>query len=309
MYNYNNFIKDVLTVRNNTKDNFTHSPSYINEYKGKTFVIKYGGSIMEDENAKKCFFQDIAFLKKLGANLVIVHGGGKRISAMLKQIGCPVEFKRGLRVTDSKTMEIVELVLSGGVNKEISNALTLIGASALGISGKDAGLLKAKKTLAKVDNEYIDLGFVGEIVSVNTKVIEDIIKMGYIPVISPVSCDEDGNSYNVNADYAAASISSHLKADKLILLTDVPGVYSSFEDKTIIDEIYEDEVENYISSGIISGGMIPKITCCKDVVRLGVKDVIMIDGSRGHGLLLDALSEGGSKTVIRKGVRECQKVI
>jgi len=309
MYNYNNFIKDVLTVKNNTKENFTHLLSYIKKYKGKTFVIKYGGSIMEDETAKKYFFQDIAFLKKSGVNPVIVHGGGKRISAMLKEIGCPVEFNRGLRITDSKTMEIVELVLSGQVNKEISNALSLIGASALGISGKDAGLLKAKKTLTKVDDEYIDLGFVGEIVSVNTKVIEDIIKMGYIPVISPVSCDEDGNSYNVNADFAAASISSHLKADKLILLTDVPGVYSSFEDKTIINEIYEDEVENYISSGIISGGMIPKVTCCRDVVRSGVKDVVMIDGKREHGLLLDALSEGGLKTIIRKGVRECQKVI
>ena len=309
MYNYNNFKKDVLIVKNSTKDNFTHLLSYIKKYKGKTFVIKYGGSIMEDETAKRYFFQDIAFLKKAGVNPVIVHGGGKRISAMLKEIGCPVEFNRGLRVTDSKTMEVVELVLSGGVNKEISQALSMEGANALGISGKDAGLLKAKKTLTKVDNEYIDLGFVGEIVSVNTKIIEDIINMGYIPVISPVSCDEDGNSFNVNADFAAASISCHLKADKLILLTDVPGVYSSFEDKTIIDEIYEDEIEGYISSGVISGGMIPKITCCRDVVRSGVKDVVMVDGSRQHGLLLDALSEGGLKTVIRKGVRECQKVI
>lgn len=296
-------------MKNGTEDKFTHLFSYIRKYKGKTFVIKYGGSVMEDENAKRYFFQDAAFLKKAGVNVVIVHGGGKRISAMLKEVGCPVEFNRGLRVTDSKTMEIVELVLSGQVNKEISNALSLEGAGALGISGKDAGLLKAKKTLTKVDDKYIDLGFVGEIVSVNTKVIEDIIGMGYIPVISPVSCDDNGNSYNVNADFAAAAISSCLKADKLILLTDVPGVYSSFEDKTIIEEIYEDEVENYISSGIITEGMIPKVNCCRDVVRSGVNDVIMIDGKREHGLLLDALSEGGLKTIIRKGVRECQKVI
>lgn len=281
----------------------------IKKYRGKTFVVKYGGSMMENEESKKEFFEDIILMKKAGINIVIVHGGGKRISSMLNTVGCPVEFKRGKRVTDSKAMEVVELVLSGGVNKEISGALTQLGALTIGISGKDARLFNVNKCYAEIEGEKIDLGFVGKIESVNPNIVKDLLTMGYIPVISPVSMDQSGVTYNVNADDAAAALSKSLKADKLILLTDVPGVYSSFEDKTIIEEIYEYEVEEYISSGIISGGMIPKIECCKEVASSGVDEVIMIDGGRKHSLILDALSNSGMKTVVRKGEKQCQKVI
>lgn len=282
----------------------------INKYKGKTFVVKYGGSIMDNKTAQDAFIEDLALLKNIGVRIIIVHGGGPEISRWLKKTGTESVFIKGLRVTDSATMEIVEMVLSGNVNKKLSSNLGKHGLNAIGISGRDNNLIKAKKKLLYEDGEEIDLGFVGEVTSINKKMLLSLTHYGYIPVISPIGCDEEGNTYNINADYAASFISGSLKAEKLLIMTDIDGIYMDINDaSSLLSSITADEIRQYIESGVISGGMIPKVECCLDAIDKGTKNVHMIDGRKEHGLLFSIISGSGTKIITERGEDECQKAI
>ena len=284
----------------NSQDNSLNINTFseLNEYSGKTFVIKYGGSIMDNQTAQDDFFQDVLTLTNLGINIVIVHGGGPEISKWLKKIGISSNFIKGLRVTDSITMEIVEMVLSGHVNKNLSLSLSKIGANAIGISGKDSNLIKAKKKYIYEKEEKFDLGFVGEVESINQNVLLSLIEESYIPVVSPVGFDLDGNSYNINADYAAASISGALKADKLIIMTDIEGVYTDINDpSTLLHSITAAEIKELIKNGIINGGMIPKLECCMEALEKGTKNVHLLDGRTKHSLLNGTITNCGTKII------------
>ncbi len=277
---------------------------YIKKFSGKTVVIKYGGNAMLDENLKRAVLTDITLMKFVGINPVVVHGGGPEINAMLKKVGKRSEFVQGLRVTDAETMEITEMVLAGKLNKEIVSMLSGLGAKAVGISGKDGGLLTAvKKPMTVTDEqgheEEIDLGFVGEVTGVNPEIIETLVTKSYIPVIAPVGAGEDGESYNINADYAAGAIAGALQADKLVLLTDVEGIYADYEDKdSLISMVRTSEVDGLISSGVISGGMIPKIECCVHAISSGVAQVHIIDGRVPHSILLEIFTDKGIGTMV-----------
>ena len=274
---------------------------YIKKFAGKTFVIKYGGSIMENEKSKLAFIEDVALLKLVGINVVIVHGGGKKITEMLNTMNIPVNFKNGLRVTDHATVEIVEMVLSGKINKEITGELCKHGLSAIGISGRDGSLLKAVKVYAYNGEEKVDIGFVGEITHVNKDLINNLVEDGYVPVVSPVAEDDEGNVYNVNADYVAESISSAIKAEKLILLSDIKGLYKDVKDEaTFISSIKVGEVRELISQGAIDGGMIPKMDCCIKAIEEGTKDVHLIDGRVTHSLLIEIFTNAGNGTMIKR---------
>lgn len=275
---------------------------YIKHFRGKTFVIKYGGSVMEDENLKKKFIEDVALLKLVGINLVIIHGGGKRINAMLDRVDLEVRFEQGQRVTDENVMNIVEMVLSGNVNKDLSASLSRHGINAVGLSGRDSNLLQARKKMAKGSNgEPLDLGYVGEICKVNKEVLTDLIDAGYVPIISPVACGADGETFNVNADYAAGAISGALEAEKLILLSDIKGLYKDINDEdSFISEIDCDTVVEYIDNGIIAGGMIPKMQCCMNAINKGTKEVAIIDGRVAHSLLIEIFTHSGSGTMVKK---------
>ena len=274
---------------------------YIKKFAGKTFVIKYGGSIMENEKSKLAFIEDVALLKLVGINVVIVHGGGKKISEMLTKMNIPVAFKNGLRVTDKATAEIVEMVLSGKINKEITGELCKHGLSAIGISGRDGSLLKAKKVYAISGDQMVDIGFVGEITNVNKELINNLIDDGYVPVVSPVAEDDEGSVYNVNADYVAESISSAIKAEKLILLSDIKGLYRDVKDEaSFISSIKASEVRKLIEQGAIDGGMIPKMDCCIKAIEEGTKDVHLIDGRVTHSLLIEIFTNAGNGTMIKQ---------
>ncbi|KMT22657.1 acetylglutamate kinase [Clostridium cylindrosporum] len=282
--------------------NFDFNTSNINKYKGNTIVIKFGGSIMRSEEGKDAFFKDVAYLKKNGVNIVIVHGGGPNISNMLDKIGCTTEFINGQRVTDGHTMEIVEMTLCGSVNKELSGTLSSYSLNALGVSGRDCSLLKAKKKYSYVNGEKIDLGLVGEVESVNTEFLNMLIDKDIIPVIAPIGVDNEGNIYNINADYVAGAVSSALKAEKLVLMTDIEGVYLDINDKSsLIKEITTSEIKDYIKSGVIQGGMIPKMECCIAAIENGTNTVHLVDGRREHSLLTDAFGEGYTSTSIKGG--------
>jgi len=269
---------------------------YIKKFSGKTVVIKYGGSAMLDCNLKKMVMQDVVLMKFVGLNPVIVHGGGPEISSFLKKLGIESKFVNGLRVTDEKTAEIVEMVLVGKINKEIVSMINELGGVAVGISGKDGKLLKAEKDLSNGD-----LGYVGKIVEVNIEVIEMLIDRGYIPVIAPVSFGDDGKTYNVNADTAAGKIAEALKAEKLILLTDVEGVLENVEDKKgLISRMDLEHAKKLMNSGRINGGMIPKLECCIKAVENGVKRAHIIDGRLTHSLLLEIFTDEGIGTMIGK---------
>lgn len=282
----------------------------INKLRGKTFVIKYGGSIMDNEEAQNAFVEDLLFLTNIGIRIVIVHGGGPEISKWLKRTNIENRFVKGLRVTDAATMEIVEMVLSGNVNKRLSCNLSRKGLKAIGISGKDSNLIKAKKKFVYDNDKKIDIGFVGEVTSINKEAILGLLDNDYIPVISPIGCDAEGNSYNINADYAASFISGILKAEKLMIMTDIDGVYMDIKDPTsLLPSITIDEIKDYTNSGIISGGMIPKLECCVDALDKGTKSVHLIDGRVKHSLLLNITTENGTKIIARRGVNQCQKII
>ena len=269
---------------------------YISGYHGKIVVIKYGGSAMEDEGSRSSLLNDIVFMKMVGMKPVVVHGGGPEINAALKQANIEPKFKSGLRVTDKRTVEIVEQQLSGKVNKDIVSVFQKHNARAVGISGKDGFIIEAEKKL--VNGE--DIGYVGDIVKVNTKLIQLLLDSDFIPVISPVGTDKHGNTYNINADYAAVEIAGALKALKLVFLTDIDGIYRDINDKsTFVSEITPHEAQKLINSGVISGGMIPKIECCIKAVNLGVNKVHIVNGNLKHSLLLEIYTKEGIGTEMK----------
>lgn len=275
---------------------------YIQEFAGKTFVIKFGGSIMSNEKSKKAFFEDVALLNLVGINIAIIHGGGPYISKALEKMNIESEFIDGLRVTSEEAINVAEMVLSGLINKELTSNLCRQGITGVGLSGKDANLIRSKKKYLHKDGEKIDLGYVGEVVSVNNEFLSDIIDKNYVPVISPIGSDEYGNTYNINADFVASAISGALKAEKLILLTDVEGIYEDINDPiSLISTIAIDEIDDYIEKGVIVGGMLPKVECCVSALEAGTKRVHLIDGRKPHSLLLEIFTHKGIGTMIKMG--------
>ncbi|HDP80524.1 MAG TPA: acetylglutamate kinase [Spirochaetes bacterium] len=273
----------------------TESFPYIREFYGKTIVIKYGGHAMEEEALRKSFAADMVLMKLVGINPVIVHGGGPQIGALLKQIGKKSEFVDGLRVTDAETMDVVEMVLVGKVNKEIVNNINMVGGQAVGLCGKDGGLLIAEKVYHLHDGKSTDIGQVGTVKKVNPRVIETLDRERFIPVIAPVGFDETGLTYNINADIAAGKIAEALRAEKLILLTDVEGVKIA---GALASTLTDAEVPGLITGGEISGGMIPKVNCCLDAIKSGVNKTHIIDGRVEHAVLLEIFTDAGIGTEI-----------
>ena len=268
---------------------------YIREFSGKTIVIKYGGHAMTDAALKKSFAKDMVLLKLVGVNPVIVHGGGPQIGDLLKQLGKKSEFVGGMRVTDRETMEIVEMVLVGNVNKEIVNNINMVGGKAVGLSGKDGNLMIAEKMYHMEDGNKIDIGLVGSVGSVNPAILDTLDKARFIPVIAPIGVDRDGETYNINADIAAGKIAEALKAEKLILLTDVQGVMIRDE---LSSTLVKDEVTDLITRKDISGGMIPKVQCCLEALDGGVGKTHIIDGRIEHAVLLEIFTDAGIGTEI-----------
>ena len=267
---------------------------YIQQYYGQTIVIKYGGNAMINEELKQAVMSDIVLMQLIGVNVVLVHGGGPEISAMLKKTGKESRFVNGLRYTDEETMDIVQMVLAGKVNKDLVQLLQRNSGRAVGLCGMDGGMLRAEKMTASED-----LGYVGEIIDVNTQVIEDAMDKGYIPVISTVASGVDGHAYNINADIAAAHIAAKLNAKKLILMTDVRGLLRDRDDEsTLIPVVNVSSVPKLKHDGIISGGMIPKIQCCVEAVRSGVKRAHIIDGRIAHSILIELLTDEGIGTML-----------
>lgn len=285
------------TVENMEKaEVLIHALPYIQSFYGKTIVVKYGGNAMINEGLKNAVIQDLILMSCVGIKVVVVHGGGADINAYLKKFGKKSEFMNGLRVTDEETIEVVQMVLAGKVNKEIVSLIDNNGGKAIGLCGIDSFLLKAKK---KVFKDGTDLGFVGDITSVNDEVITNCLQNGYIPVISTVAAGEDGKTYNINADSAASKIASKLKAEKLILITDVPGILKDKNDESsLISRIKVSDIKALMMEGIINGGMIPKLECCREAVREGVKRAHIIDGRVPHSILLEIFSDQGVGTMI-----------
>ena len=270
---------------------------YIQRLAGKTVVIKYGGNAMVDEDLTNKILQDVTLLKYVGVNPILVHGGGPDINAALQKMDVKSEFHNGLRITDEATMEVVQMVLAGKLNKNIVSRLGKLGGKAIGLCGKDAGLLTVvKKPLTK---DGVDLGFVGNIVGVNVKLLELLSMDEYIPVIAPVGVDRDGKSYNINADTAASEIASALKAEKLMFLTDVDGIRLNAKDSsTLISSISVSEINELISSGVITGGMIPKVQGCVRAIEQGVERVHILDGTIPHPILLEIFTDKGIGTMV-----------
>lgn len=267
---------------------------YIKDFYGKRVVIKYGGAAMTECDLKMKVMQDIVLMKYVGMHPIVIHGGGPDITGMLGRLSIDTEFVNGLRVTDHNTMEVVEMVLGGKVNKEIVSGLNASGGKAVGISGKDGGLIKARP----IDPSG-KLGFVGEVETVNPQIIETLIENGYIPVIAPIGIDDQQQSYNINADLVAASIAVGMKADKLVLLTDVPGLLQDKEDSgSLISVLKVSQVPDLVDCGIIAGGMIPKVQCCVEAVTGGVARTHIIDGRVPHSILLEIFTKEGIGTMV-----------
>ncbi|MEM0530210.1 MAG: acetylglutamate kinase [Candidatus Pararuminococcus gallinarum] len=266
---------------------------YLQKYDNKVVVIKYGGNAMIDEELKQAVMSDIVLLSQVGIKVVLVHGGGPEISATLKAMGKESKFVGGLRYTDAETADIVQMVLAGKVNKNLVSLMGKAGGKAIGLCGIDGGMLTAKKHEGDVD-----LGFVGDVEKVNTSTILDCLDAGYTPVIATVGCDEEGQVYNINADTAAARIASELHAENLMLMTDIRGLLRDKEDDdTLIPVVQVSEVPYLVSQGIIQGGMIPKVQCCVEAVRRGVKRTFIIDGRIPHSILIEMLSDEGIGTM------------
>ena len=275
---------------------------YIKKFHDKKILIKYGGHAMVDEEAKSSTARDTVLLKYVGMKPLIVHGGGPEISKSMDKLGKESKFIKGLRVTDEETMEIIEMVLVGKISTEIVSELIKHDGKAISLSGKDSSLIFAhKKGASKIDEEIVDLGLVGEVDCVNTDLLNMFLENDYIPVISPVGIAEDGTSLNLNADTAAGEVASAVDAEKLIILTDVPGVLRDPSDPTsLIQKIRVDEIPSLIEEGIISGGMIPKIEICVNAINNGVKSCHIIDGRKKHSLLLEIFTTNGIGTMIFK---------
>ncbi|MCL6475030.1 MAG: acetylglutamate kinase [Firmicutes bacterium] len=269
---------------------------YMQRYSGRTFVVKYGGAAMVDERLKAQVMQDIVLLRTVGIKPVLVHGGGKEVSEVMQRMGLQPRFAGGLRVTDAQTMEIVEMVLAGTTNKGIVSLIHRAGGKAVGLSGKDGNLLVARK-LTPGGN---DIGYVGEVTQVNAEVIEVLAAAGYIPVISSVAIGEDGKSYNVNADHAAGAIAAALCAEKLIVLTDVPGVLANLNDPTsLISEMSVGQAEELLRNGKAESGMAPKLEACITALRSGVQRAHIIDGRQPHAILMEVFTDHGVGTMIK----------
>ncbi|MEC7119480.1 MAG: acetylglutamate kinase [Pseudomonadota bacterium] len=285
----------------------TEGLPYIQRFTGKTIVVKYGGNAMTDPELERSFARDIVLLKTVGINPVVVHGGGPQVDSLLKQLGRESDRIDGMRVTDGATMEVVEMVLGASVNGSIVNLINQHGGRAVGLTGKDGNLIRARKLmLDKTDAEgqmyQVDLGLVGEVVSVKTDVLDLFFRSDFIPVIAPLGVDEEGNTYNINADLVAGKVAEALKAEKLILLTNIAGVMDA--DKKILTGLTTQEVDRLIETGVIYGGMIPKISCALDAVKGGVHTAHIIDGRVPHSTLLEIFTDEGMGTLISNRVKK-----
>ncbi len=270
----------------------TQALPYIKRYNGKVVVIKYGGNAMINEELKQQVMEDIVLLWLIGVKVVLVHGGGPEISELMAKLGKKTEFVDGLRVTDKETVDIVQMVLAGKVNKTLVNLLEKKGGKAMGISGMDGMLIEAK-----IRDER--LGYVGDITKIHIKPVEDLLEKGYIPVISTLGCDRDGNAYNINGDTAAAYIAGAIKAERLIMMTDIAGILRDKDDpSTLIADVTVSEAEQLKKDGIVSGGMIPKVDCCVEAINKGVKNVIIMDGRVPHSILMEILTDEGAGTMV-----------
>ena len=270
----------------------TQALPYIKRYNGKIVVIKYGGNAMVNENLKEQVMEDIVLLWLIGVKVVLVHGGGPEINELMSKLGKKAEFVNGLRVTDKETVDIVQMVLAGKVNKSLVSFLESKGGNAMGISGIDGGLLTAQMKDEK-------LGYVGKIVDVNISPVTDLLEKGYIPVISTVASDKDGNVYNINGDTTAARIAGALNAERLIMMTDIAGILKDKDDpSTLIPHVTLDEADKLFKDGTISGGMIPKVDCCIEAIKSGVKNVIIMDGRVPHSILMEILTDEGAGTMV-----------
>lgn len=291
-------MKDIITKA----EILIEALPYIRNFFGKTFVIKYGGAAQVKDELKDSFAKDIVMLNFIGIRTAIVHGGGPKISAMMEKMGKKPKFVQGQRVTDKETMDIVEMVLGGLVNKEIVSLINSHGGKAVGLSGKDGGLIKAKKKLIKKTaetgaDEIIDIGLVGEVTNIDPHIIVSLEKEGFIPVISPVGVGPSGDTLNINADYVASSIASALRAEKLILLTDVPGIID--KNGKILSTLRKRQIKKLIDSGTVTGGMLPKIQSCLKAIEGGVSKTHIIDGRVPHCLLLEIFTKEGIGTEIQ----------
>jgi len=267
---------------------------YIKRYNGKVVVVKYGGNAMINEQLKQQVMEDVVLLWLIGVKVVLVHGGGPEISELMDKLGKKPEFVDGLRVTDKETVDIVQMVLAGKVNKTLVNLLEMKGGKAMGISGMDGRLIEAK-----VKDER--LGYVGQITKIHINPVVDLLEKGYIPVISTVGCDREGNAYNINGDTAAAFIAGALGAERLIMMTDIAGILRDKDDPdTLISEVTVSEAKELYKEGVISGGMIPKVDCCIEAIREGVQNVTIMDGRVSHSILMDLLTDEGAGTMVRR---------
>ncbi len=278
---------------------------FLRRYAGDTIVIKYGGHAMGDATLAEAFGHDVALLKLVGVNPVVVHGGGPQINSMLDRLQIKSSFVDGLRITDAAMVDVIEMVLSGSVNKQVAALINRAGALAAGISGKDGGMIRATKltrTVRDLDSHIeraLDLGFVGEPSAIDTRILYALSGSGVIPVIAPVGIGDDGQTYNINADTAAGAVAGALNATRLLMLTDVPGVLD--ENKQLIPELSAEEARRGIASGMISGGMIPKVETCLEAVKAGARAAVILDGRVPHACLLELFTTGGPGTLIRAG--------
>lgn len=271
----------------------TQALPYIKEYNGKIVVIKYGGNAMINEELKEQVMEDIVLLWLIGVKVVLVHGGGPEISELMTRLGKKPEFVNGLRVTDKETVDIVQMVLAGKVNKTLVNLLEMNGGKAMGISGMDGRLIESKMRDER-------LGYVGDITNINIAPVLDLLDRGYIPVISTIGCDAQGNAYNINGDTAAAYIAGALNAERLIMMTDIAGILRDKDDpSTLIPHVSLSEAEELKTEGVISGGMIPKVDCCIEAIHKGVKNVIIMDGRVPHSILMEILTDEGAGTMVK----------
>ncbi len=271
----------------------TQALPYIQQYNGKIVVIKYGGNAMIDEHLKEQVMEDIVLLQLVGVKVVLVHGGGPEISDLMQKLGKKAEFVDGLRVTDKETVDIVQMVLAGKVNKTLVNLVEMKGGKAMGISGMDGRLIEAKMKDER-------LGFVGAITGVNIEPVNDLLEKGYIPVISTIGCDSEGNAYNINGDTAAAFIAGALHAERMFMMTDIDGILRDKDDpSTLIPEVTVSQAKELCEQGIVSGGMIPKVDCCIEAVKKGVKSVTIMDGRVPHSILMEMLTAEGAGTMVK----------
>jgi acetylglutamate kinase len=284
---------DKILSNNERAEVLVQALPYIRKYSNKVVVVKYGGNAMINEQLKQQVMEDIVLLWLIGVKVVLVHGGGPEISDLMKRLGKESKFVDGLRVTDEETVDIVQMVLAGKINKTLVNLLEMKGGKAMGISGMDGRLIEAKMKDER-------LGYVGDITRIHIKPVLDLLEKGYIPVVSTLGCDRQGHAYNINGDTAAAYIAGALQAERLIMMTDIAGILKDKDDPaSLIPEINLSEAENLYHEGIISGGMIPKVECCVTAIKQGVKKVIIMDGRVPHSILMELLTDEGAGTMVK----------